>query len=77
MTIRIPPETFLDRILRLLGKERQVVIPQAAVRLCNELGPYVQITARRESFLIALFRSCRSCEEGDEGPEMMPQQTGC
>ncbi|KPJ78905.1 MAG: hypothetical protein AMJ54_01195 [Deltaproteobacteria bacterium SG8_13] len=75
MTIRIPPETVLDRILRLLGKERQVVIPQAAVRLCNELGPYVQVTARRESFFTALFRSGRSPEE-NEGPDMIPHQIG-
>lgn len=75
MTIRIPPETFLDRLLRLFGKERRVVIPQAAVRLCNELGPYVQVTARRESFFTALFR-LRESSPGDEDPNMIPQQTG-
>jgi hypothetical protein len=76
MTIRIPPETVLDRILRLFGKERLVVIPQSTVRLCNELGPYVQVTARRESFITALFRAGRSVEE-DEDPHMIPQQTEC
>lgn len=74
MTIRIPPATVVDKILRLLGKERQVVIPQSAVRLCNELGPYVQVTARRESFITALLRTGR-CSQDDEGPDMIPQQT--
>lgn len=76
MTIRIPPETVLDRILRLIGKERQVVIPQAAVRLCNELGPYVQVMARREGFFTALFRTARSAKT-DEEPKTVWQQTGC
>lgn len=76
MTIRIPPETVLDRVLRLLGKERQVVIPQAAVRLCNELGPHVQVTARRENFFIALFRSCRALED-DQGSALIAQQNRC
>ncbi len=74
MTIRIPPENFLDRILRLMGKERLVVIPQATVRLCNELGPYVQVTARRESFLTALFRFRGSSHDHEE-PDMIHQQT--
>lgn len=75
MTIRIPPETVFDKILRLLGKERQVVIPQAAVRRCNELGPYAEVTARRESFITALFRSCRSLPDDEDG-EMIWQQSG-
>jgi hypothetical protein len=75
MTIRIPPETVFDRILRLFGKERLVVIPQAAVRLCNELGPHIQVMARRESFFTALFRFRGSLEE-NEDPSMIPQQTG-
>ena len=74
MTIQIPPETVQDKILRLLGKERRVVIPQAAVRLCNELGPCVQVTARRESFITALFRANRSIEE-IESADMIHQQT--
>jgi hypothetical protein len=74
MTIRIPPETVLDTILRYIGKERQVVIPQAAVRLCNELGPHVQVMARRESFFTALFRIGRS-SENDEGLELILQRT--
>jgi hypothetical protein len=74
MTIRIPPETVLDAILRCIGKERQVVIPQAAVRLCNELGPHIQVMARRESFFTALFRFGRSAE-GDGDLELIPQRT--
>ena len=74
MTIRIAQENVLDRILRLFGKERQVLIPQAAVRLCNELGPYAQVTARRESFLAALFRPRRSLTEAED-LNMIPQRT--
>ena len=76
MTIRIPPETVSDRLLRLLGKERQVVIPLAAVRACNELGPYVQVTARRENFFSALFRSCRRLEDG-QGSALIAQRNRC
>ena len=66
MTIRIPPENILDRILRRLGKERQILIPQEAVRICNELGPYVQIKAKRESFISALFRIQKHSEDWNE-----------
>jgi len=56
MTIRIPPETILDKILQALGKERQIVISREAVRICNELGLYAQVSGEREGFLSALFR---------------------
>ena len=75
MTIRIPPETVLDRILRLIGKERLVVIPEAAVRLCNELGPHVQVTAGREGFFSALFRIRCSLPDGED-PDLICQQGG-
>ena len=73
MTIRIPPENAWDKILRVLGKERLVVIPPTAVRICNELGPYVQVIARRESFFTALFRLRRTREDFEES-DMIPQQ---
>jgi hypothetical protein len=76
MTIRIPPENTLDKILRLLGRERRILIPTAAVRMYNELGPYVQILGRRESFFSALFRVRRYLDDLDR-PESAPQESNC
>ena len=74
MTIQVAPENVFDKILRLFGKERLVVIPQSAVRLCNELGPYAQVAARRESFLTALFRP-RQFARDSEDLRVIPQQS--
>jgi hypothetical protein len=59
MTIRISPENFLDKVLKLFGKERQVIMPAEAGKLYEEKGPYVQIKAKREGFFKALFRRDR------------------
>ena len=59
MTIKISPENFLDKILKLFGKERQVIMPAEAGKLYEEKGPYVQIKAKREGFFKALFRRDR------------------
>jgi len=59
MTIRIPSENFLDKVLKLLGKERQVIMPAEAGKIYKDKGPYVQIKARREGFFKALFRKDR------------------
>ena len=56
MTVRIPPENLLDKILKLIGKEREVIIPEEAGKAYRELGPYVQIKGKRENFSKALFR---------------------
>jgi len=56
MTIRTPPENFLDKVLKLFGKERRVIMPAEAGKIYNEKGPYVQIKAKREGFFKALFR---------------------
>jgi len=47
---------FLDKILKLFGKERKIIIPSGAGKIYNELGPYVQIKAKRENFFSAFFR---------------------
>jgi hypothetical protein len=73
MTIRIPPENFFDRILKRLGKERQILIPQEAVRICNEVGSYVQIRGKRENFFSALLRSRKYAEAWDE-PDLAAQK---
>lgn len=56
MTVRIPPENLLDKILNILGKERKVIIPKEAGKIYKEKGPYVQIKSKRESFFSALLR---------------------
>jgi hypothetical protein len=62
MTIRKPPENILDKILKLLGKERKVIIPGQAGNTYREIGPYVQIRGKRESFFKALLRKTETKE---------------
>ncbi len=56
MTIRVPPENLLDKVLKLLGKERRVIMPEEAGKIYEDKGPYVQIRVKREGFFRALFR---------------------
>ena len=56
MTVRIPPENILDKILKLFGREREVMIPDKAGNAYRDIGPYVQMRGKRESFFKALFR---------------------
>jgi hypothetical protein len=55
MTIRIPGDNILDKILKLFGKERRVIIPAEADKIHRKYGPYVQIKAKKESFFKVLF----------------------
>lgn len=67
MTVRIPPENILDKILKLFGKERDVIIPDKAGNAYRDIGPYVQMRGKRESFFKALFRRTekQEPEKGD------------
>lgn len=56
MTIRVPPENLLDKVLKLLGKERRVIMLEEAGKIYEDKGPYVQIKGKREGFFKALFR---------------------
>ena len=67
MTVRIPPENILDKILKLFGKERQVIIPEEAGNIYRDIGPYVQIRGKRENFFKALFRKTERKEIKKEG----------
>ena len=53
MTIRIPEETFADRLLDMMGKKRAIWIP---TDVHKRFGPYVIMRAQRESFWKALAR---------------------
>ena len=56
MTIRLPPDNFLDHILAIFGKKRKIIMPDNINQLEKHLGPYVTIQARKEGFFKALFR---------------------
>ena len=56
MTIRIPSENLLDKVIKLFGKEKQVIMPEEAGKIYEDKGPYVQIKAKREGMFKALFR---------------------
>ncbi len=56
MTVRIPPENILDKILKIFGKERKVIVPEGTDKVYAEKGPYAQVQAKREGFLKVLFR---------------------
>ena len=56
MTVRIPPENILDKILKLFGKQREAVIPEEAEEIYRETGPYAQIRGKREGFFKAFLR---------------------
>lgn len=67
MTVRIPPENILDKVLKLFGKERKVIIPEQAVQVYRDTGPYVQIRGKREDLFKALFRKDDKHEPEREG----------
>jgi len=56
MTIRLPPDNFIDRILAILGKKRKIIMPENINQIEKQLGPYATIKARKEGFFKALFR---------------------
>ena len=55
MTIRTPDDNILDKILRLFGKERDIIVPEGADKIYREYGPHVQIKAKKENFFKVLF----------------------
>ena len=56
MTIRLPPDNFLDHILAIFGKKRKIIILDNISQAEKQLGPYVTIKAKKEGFFKALFR---------------------
>ncbi len=55
MTIKIQKPNIFDKILKLFGKEREVIIPEGAKKIYRKYGPHVQIKAKKENFFKALF----------------------
>jgi hypothetical protein len=54
MTIKIPKENFIDKLLALIGRKRAVHIPTEAYKKFDQ---YVYAKAKKESLWRALFRS--------------------
>jgi hypothetical protein len=53
MTIKIPKPSIADKIRKLMGKKRGVILPSGEH---EKLGPYTYSVAKKESFLKALLR---------------------
>jgi len=53
MTIKIPKVGLADKILRLIGKKRGIILPSGVY---EKFGPYTYSVAQKEFFLKALFR---------------------
>lgn len=53
MTIRLPQKTWVDKILKIFGKERRVLVDDD---IYQEYGPYVLVQGRFESFWKCLLR---------------------
>ena len=65
MTIRTPDDNILDKILKLFGKEREIIVPEGAEKIYKEYGPHVQIKAKKENFFRALFGKARKQKRED------------
>jgi len=55
MTIRLPPDNILDRILTIFGKKRGIIIPKINFNQQNQ-NPYVTLAAKKENFIKCLLR---------------------
>jgi hypothetical protein len=51
----MPPKNILDKILKVVGKKRKVIVPENIDKIYLENGPYVQIQGKREGFFKTLF----------------------
>ena len=56
MTIRTPPDNFLDNFLRIIGKKRMVIIPENLDKVYEKYGPHIQIQAKKENFIKTILR---------------------
>ena len=56
MTIRLPPDNILDRILAIFGKHRKIILPKTNLNQSIQT-PYITITAKKENFFKALLRT--------------------
>ena len=62
MTVRLPQKTWIDKLLKLFGKERRVLVDDDVYQ---EYGPYVLVQGRFESWWKCLFRRSSKKEGHD------------
>lgn len=65
MTIRIPPDNFIDKILKQLGIKRVLVLPENIDSLRDKYGHHIQIKAKHESLLKTILRHVRKSKNTD------------
>jgi len=54
MTVRIPPDNLIDKIISIFGGKREIVMPK------TDIGkPYVSIKARKEGVFEYILRIIR------------------
>ena len=56
MTIRIPPDNLIDKILKQFGVKRVLVLPENIDSQKNKYGHHIQIKAKHESLLKTILR---------------------
>ena len=56
MTIQVPSDNILDRILKVFGKRRGIIMPKHLDKTTNQFGHHAIIRTKKENFLKALFR---------------------
>jgi len=54
MTIKIPNANLADKLLKLMGKKRGIILPSG---IYEKFGLYTYSVAKKENFFIALLRS--------------------
>ncbi|MCK4446861.1 MAG: hypothetical protein KAW56_07250 [Candidatus Marinimicrobia bacterium] len=63
MTIKLPKENIIDKILALFKKTREVVIYDDTAEIYKKYGPYVYIKAKKENLLKTFVRSKKRSTE--------------
>ena len=58
MTIRLPPDNIIDKILKIFGIQRQIILPKDNQDQIRN-NPYVTITAHKENLMQTLLRIYR------------------
>ena len=59
MTIKMPKKNIIDRVLEIIGKKRETVIPENTGELYRKFGPYIYIMAKKEMILKTLYKKRR------------------
>ena len=58
MTISLPPDNFIDKILKIFGIQRKIILPKDNQDQ-SEHNPYVTTMAHKENLIQTLLRIYR------------------